>query len=176
MFKIFRRESESGMIIETQNVYYIKGNIKKPIGRAETKEEVQVVISEYLKNKNYNPPYIRSWQQEDCWWYDVGSWSEFILWKTDQSKEENEDKMKELNLIIFEESDDYEGVREQSIRNKAENISFSVYNLSECPEDAIIGRDLFDAYDYVEALNKGIELAKNGYGKIVVTKIIENEE
>lgn len=77
------------------NIFYKQGEYEKPIGYARTQDEVLGVISEYLKKKNYNPPYIRSWKQEDVWWYDVGSWSEFILWKADQSKEESEGVLSE---------------------------------------------------------------------------------
>lgn len=45
---------------------------------------------------------------------------------------------------------------------------FDVWDLTECPEDAIIGRDLFDVDDYVGALNKGIELAKAGYDRVEI--------
>ena len=48
---------------------------------------------------------------------------------------------------------------------------FSVYNLSECPEDAIIGRDLFDGSDWVEAVRYGMELAKQGYDGIEVENV-----
>lgn len=40
---------------------------------------------------------------------------------------------------------------------------FSVYNLADCPEDAIIGRSLFDAHDWLDAVKYGIELARQGY-------------
>ena len=40
---------------------------------------------------------------------------------------------------------------------------FSVSNLNECPEDAIISRDLFDAEDYIKAVKYGITLAQQGY-------------
>ena len=53
---------------------------------------------------------------------------------------------------------------------------FYVYNLSDCPEDAIIGRDLFDAYDFIHAVEFGINLARKGYTKIKLTEIKENED
>ena len=40
---------------------------------------------------------------------------------------------------------------------------FSVNNLADCPEDAIIGRDLFDAHDWLKAVEFGIGLALKGY-------------
>lgn len=42
-------------------------------------------------------------------------------------------------------------------------MQFSVSNLCECPEDAIIGRDLFDADDYLRAVRTGMRLAQEGY-------------
>lgn len=43
---------------------------------------------------------------------------------------------------------------------------FSVYNLAECPEDAIIGRDLFDAHDWLGVVKYGIWLAQQGYTNV----------
>lgn len=50
-------------------------------------------------------------------------------------------------------------------------VRFSVYNLDECPEDAIIGRELFDASDYLRAVRYGIELAKQGYDSVEYVSI-----
>ena len=54
----------------------------------------------------------------------------------------------------------------RAVSNEEGKRLFSVSNLSECPEDAIIGRDLFDASDYINAVRFGMELAKNGYDDI----------
>lgn len=78
--------------------------------------------------------------------------------------------------INYTEEDGGWGDRSQYIRDEENNISFGVYSLNECPEDAIIGRDLFDANDYIRALNKGIELAKKGYDEVKVGKRILDEE
>ena len=43
---------------------------------------------------------------------------------------------------------------------------FRVNNLAECPEDAIIGRSLFDAHDWLSAVKYGIELAQQGYTNV----------
>ena len=67
---------------------------------------------------------------------------------------------KPLVLDYSESKDDYEDIRGQELYNEIEKINFSVYNLADCPEDAIIGRDLFTADDYIDALHKGMELAK----------------
>lgn len=82
---------------------------------------------------------------------------------------------KELKVDVYCEEDVYEGTVAQSIVNKENDIYFEVHNLSECPEDAIINRNLFNAEDYIRVLNKGIELAQKGYTK-VVGNFIESEE
>ena len=74
---------------------------------------------------------------------------------------------KELKLEVLYRTDDYGDQISQSISNKENDLHFGVFDLWECPEDAVIGRDLFTADDYISALNKGIELCKNGYDKVV---------
>lgn len=39
----------------------------------------------------------------------------------------------------------------------------------EYPEDATIERDLVSAFEYIDILNAGIELAKQGYDKVTYT-------
>ena len=73
---------------------------------------------------------------------------------------------KELKLNVFYRTDDYGDTCSEWIENKEHNINFRVHDLYECPEDAIIGRDLFDSEDYIKALNKGIELANLGYSEV----------
>ena len=70
--------------------------------------------------------------------------------------------------IIFNIIEDcYEGERYHKIVDKDDNtVLFSCSNLSECPEDAIIGRDLFDGEDYIEAVEFGMRLAREGYTEI----------
>lgn len=73
------------------------------------------------------------------------------------------EKIKYLECIVDEnEYDEVEGVE---VFDEGKRI-FSVYNLNECPEDAIIGRDLFDDNDFIEAVRYGIELAKQGYTEV----------
>lgn len=45
------------------------------------------------------------------------------------------------------------------------------HDLDECPEDAVIGRDLFDASDYINAIRFGFRLANIGYDEIVVKEL-----
>ena len=83
---------------------------------------------------------------------------------------------KELVLEYIESYDDYDNLRGQEISNDEEDVYFGVCNLNECPEDAIIGRDLFTADNYVEALNKGIELANKGYTRVIIGEAKKDEE
>lgn len=83
---------------------------------------------------------------------------------------------KPLVLDYSESKDYYEDIRGQELYNEIEKINFSVYNLADCPEDAIIGRDLFTADDYIDALCKGMELAKKGYTDIEINEIESEEE
>lgn len=48
--------------------------------------------------------------------------------------------------------------------------NFSVHDLCECPEDAIIGRDLFDANDFIYAVRFGMDLRDKGYTDLQVTE------
>lgn len=75
-------------------------------------------------------------------------------------------------LTVYEEINTWYTDR-QSVVDDGKTI-FSVCNLCECPEDAIIGRDLFDAHDFVRAVEYGMKLAKDGYTSIEV--VISNEE
>lgn len=73
---------------------------------------------------------------------------------------------KAYNVVVNQKEDEYEGVCHEYIRN--DMMQFSVGNLCECPEDAIIGRDLFDADDYIRAVKTGMRLAQEGYTDIDV--------
>lgn len=86
-----------------------------------------------------------------------------------------EDKVLLLD-VKYRNDEDIGSERSQWINDKENNIKFCVYNLWECPEDAIIGRDLFTVYDYVEALNKGIELAQKGYTSVEIGTYEEEGE
>lgn len=53
-------------------------------------------------------------------------------------------------------------------------IYYHVGNLNECPEDAIIGRDLFSAYDWLDAVRLGMQLAREGVTELEVTEERKN--
>lgn len=48
---------------------------------------------------------------------------------------------------------------------------FYVTNLAECPEDAIIGRDLFSSRDWLSAVRYGIALAGQGYTDVELKEV-----
>jgi len=78
--------------------------------------------------------------------------------------------MKTLTLDMTIETN-WLDLQSHEIYNKENGINFSAYPLTDCPEDAIVERDLFNGYDYVKALNKGIELAKKGYDKVEIKEV-----
>lgn len=78
--------------------------------------------------------------------------------------------MKEYKVKVIEEIDDYiDEIRYQEILNPEEKTLYSVCNLDRYPEDATIERDLVSAFEYIDILNAGIELAKQGYDKVTYT-------
>lgn len=66
-------------------------------------------------------------------------------------------------------------VGRQTILSEDNRPLFSVSNLANCPEDAIIARDLFNASDWIAAVRFGIRLAKQGYTDINVTDVIQED-
>ena len=54
------------------------------------------------------------------------------------------------------------------------NLSFRVRNLCECPEDATLFRALFNGWDYIGAIELGMQLSNLGYDSIEVENITEN--
>ena len=73
---------------------------------------------------------------------------------------------KVYKVVVNQKTDEYDDIYYESINN--DMMAFSVSNLCECPEDAIIGRDLFDADDYIRAVRAGMRLAQEGYTDIDV--------
>lgn len=75
-----------------------------------------------------------------------------------------------LFVKIVEEYDNYNGLPDyQEVTcEKEPEISYSVCNLWECPEDAIIGRSLVSADEYLDILELGMKLGQKGYTKIEI--------
>lgn len=59
--------------------------------------------------------------------------------------------------------------RAQEILDPHGKFIFTVGDLNECPEDAILGRSLFDAGNFIDAVRVGIQLAKDGYEDLEVS-------
>ena len=72
---------------------------------------------------------------------------------------------KEFKLVL-KVSKDYWGITDSHcVSNITEDaavgdIRYSVYNLTECPEDATIYRDLFSGWEYIDALRLGMKIAR----------------
>ncbi len=75
---------------------------------------------------------------------------------------------------VYEEEEDYY-ITYQRVENQEGKDIFVVYNLEQCPEDAIIGRELFDAWDYLEAVQLGMNLAAQGYTHVTSEEIKDVE-
>lgn len=72
-----------------------------------------------------------------------------------------EESIKVLRLVEIE--DDYDGlVQEQEVYD-GDKLVYHVWNLTDCPEDAIIERSLFSAHQWLKAVKYGMELARQGY-------------
>lgn len=84
--------------------------------------------------------------------------------------------MKVLTLKVSKGKEDFCGLNYQEINQKVNGIcvEFFVSDL-DCLADATVNRALFDVYDYVEALNKGIQLAQMGYTLVTTEDIVDKE-
>lgn len=81
-------------------------------------------------------------------------------------------------IVIEENYDDYLGlIHSQSMYSKDRTLGYYVRNLTDCPEDAIINRDLVSAEEIINYIKFGMKLAQEGYTKIQVEYInITDEE
>lgn len=61
----------------------------------------------------------------------------------------------------------------QSILDENCKEIFSACDLDETPEDCTLYRDLFNADDYISAVEFGMQLAQEGYTEIEVEKVEE---
>lgn len=75
-----------------------------------------------------------------------------------------EESIKVFKLV--EEEDEYNSITSSQTVYDGDKAVFDVWNLDECPEDAIVDRSLFDAYDWLRAVKYGIELAQKGYADV----------
>lgn len=84
--------------------------------------------------------------------------------------------MKVLTLKVSKGKEDFCGLNYQEINQEVGGIrvKFFVSDL-DCLADATVDRELFDVCDYVEALNKGIQLAQMGYTLVTTEDIVDKE-
>ncbi len=83
-----------------------------------------------------------------------------------------------LTVDFVTDEDNWGCTTSEEIHGFSENgteINYSVHDLSECPEDAIIGRDLFSGAEYLEAIELGMRLAREGYAGILCNYIKEED-
>lgn len=62
-----------------------------------------------------------------------------------------------------------------SLETENYNSSFAIGNLTECPEDAILGRDLSFVYDVYEMILAAYNAGKNGE-PLIIKENNESEE
>lgn len=84
--------------------------------------------------------------------------------------------MKTLTLKVSKGKESFCGLNYQEINQEVNGIriEFFVSDL-DCLADATVNRALFDVYDYVEALNKGIQLAQMGYTLVMTEDVLDKE-
>ena len=81
--------------------------------------------------------------------------------------------IKRLNVCKFK--DRYGTVDSELVMDESGTELFNVRNLCDCPEDATIGRALFDAHDWIRAVVYGMRLYKKGF-TLVDVNTFECEE
>lgn len=81
---------------------------------------------------------------------------------------------KRFTVHNYKDEDDFR-IESQWLTDDDGRELYSVYDLNECPEDAIIGRSLFSAYDWIDTVKYGIELAKQGYDSVDIVEVEEEE-
>lgn len=81
------------------------------------------------------------------------------------------EKVKKLKLL-YEYNEDYFDDSYQElvgVDSEGKEVTyFTAYNLE--PEDAIIGRGIFDANNFVSVLIMGINLAREGYTSVMISE------
>ena len=75
-------------------------------------------------------------------------------------------------VVNFSDNGEYENHCQRVwSNNDDEEINFYAYDLDGCPEDAVIGRDIFDGNDFIDVLELGFRIAKLGYDEIVINEV-----
>ena len=88
--------------------------------------------------------------------------------------------METKKMIIKNYPDKYHGddyiYRQEVIDAETGKTIYSVQDLTDCPEDAIICRDLVSAYDFVDFVKLGIRLGIAGYNDIDIEEVEGEDE
>lgn len=75
---------------------------------------------------------------------------------------------------MHEEGEPYENLSQEVSDPESGKTLYSVYDMAvNCPEDAVICRDLVSAHQWLKIVNYGIELAKQGYDKAEFEEMVE---
>lgn len=70
------------------------------------------------------------------------------------------------HIILFKQGSLFEPCTQQLWDIDTKERLYSVSDLSECPEDAIIGRDLFSGEEALDLIQIGMDFYKKGYTEI----------
>ena len=54
-------------------------NKRKYLKEVHTKQEINITIKNFLDEHNFKSYYTRIWQENNEWWFDVGSHTEFFI-------------------------------------------------------------------------------------------------
>ena len=90
--------------------------------------------------------------------------------------------MSKLDFYVYEEDDDYDDIIQfQELIEVRDNYGstrtiYSVCNLTQCPEDAIIGRSLVSAEEVIDYIKYGMRLAAQGYTEDDISVSYESGE
>ena len=80
--------------------------------------------------------------------------------------------MSKVFTLNFYDNEDYENhihrIWNETKDDTVGSVDFFAYDLTDCPEDATLSRDLFTGSEYIDALRLGMQIAKAGYTSIDV--------
>ena len=77
-----------------------------------------------------------------------------------------------LNVNVLTRFEDGDTPTYQRVwSDEEQRIKYSVSNMWDCPEDACIHRDLVSAYEWLDAIQLGMTLAREGYDGINIKNI-----
>lgn len=75
-------------------------------------------------------------------------------------------RVKKFRYVTLQ--DDYYGFCNGEEVYDGDKLLFDVYNLTDCPEDAIVERSLFSSSNWINAVRLGMELSRQGYDDVAL--------